>query len=172
MMILSGDPPRSHVLAVLLIVIVALLVLTPWLFAQVPAAALAAGLYGILEGWLAVDGARDWWPMRPPPENDEIDFGLDADDLTMPGVFPTHAAEPPGERTPRTVVQPGAIVHRGGRDVVFVVKDGKASEAAVRTAGRIGDLVEVASGVKAGDKVVLKPSRSLRDGSTVSTGAK
>lgn len=32
MMILSGDPPRSRVLAVLLIVIVALLVLTPWLF--------------------------------------------------------------------------------------------------------------------------------------------
>ncbi|MDV3133328.1 hypothetical protein [Mycobacterium sp. 29Ha] len=75
-------------------------VLAPWLFAQVPAAALAAGVYGILEGWLAVDGARDWWPMRPPPENDEIDFGLQADDLTMPGVFPTHAAEPPGERTP------------------------------------------------------------------------
>lgn len=75
-------------------------VLTPWLFAQAPAAALAAGVYGILEGWLAVDGARDWWPMRPPPENDEIDFGLQADDLTMPGVFPTHAAEPPGERTP------------------------------------------------------------------------
>ena len=99
---------------------------------------------------------------------------------TDPRVLPEMSAKvaflsrevPPGERAPRTVVQPGAIVHRGGRDVVFVVKDGKASEAAVRTAGRIGDLVEVASGVKAGDKVVLKPSRSLRDGSSVSTGAK
>ena len=62
-------------------------VLAPWLLAQLPAALLTAGIYGILEGWLAVDGARDWWPMRPPPENDEIDFGLEADDLTMPGVF-------------------------------------------------------------------------------------
>ena len=64
-------------------------VLAPWLLAQLPAALLAAGIYGILEGWLAVDGARDWWPMRPPPERDEIDFGLEADDLTMPGVFRT-----------------------------------------------------------------------------------
>jgi len=32
MMILSGDPPRSRLLAVLLIVIVALLLATPWLF--------------------------------------------------------------------------------------------------------------------------------------------
>ena len=74
--------------------------LVPWLLAQLPAALLAAGVYGILEGWLAVDGARDWWPMRPPPENDEIDFGLEADDLTMPGVFRSRAGEPPGERTP------------------------------------------------------------------------
>jgi len=75
-------------------------VLVPWLVAQLPAALLTAGIYGILEGWLAVDGARDWWPMRPPPENDEIDFGLEADDLTMPGVFRTRAAGRLGERTP------------------------------------------------------------------------
>ena len=74
--------------------------LAPWLLAQLPAALLAAGIYGILEGWLAVDGARDWWPMRPPPEDDEIDFGLEADDLTMPGVFRTRAAGRLGERTP------------------------------------------------------------------------
>jgi hypothetical protein len=75
-------------------------VLAPWLLAQLPAALLAAGLYGIVEGWLAVDGARDWWPMRPPAERDDVDFGLQPDDLTMPGVFRTLAEEPPGERTP------------------------------------------------------------------------
>jgi RND family efflux transporter MFP subunit len=79
---------------------------------------------------------------------------------------------PPEERAPRTVVQPAAIVSRGGRDVVFVVKDEKAIESAVQTAGRIGDLVEIASGVKAGEKVVLKPPRSLRNGSEVSLQAK
>ena len=75
-------------------------VLAPWLIAQLPAALLAAGIYGILEGWLAVDGSRDWWPMRPPPEREEFDFGLQADDLTMPGIFRTLTEEPPGERTP------------------------------------------------------------------------
>jgi hypothetical protein len=74
--------------------------LVPWLLAQLPAALLAAGSYGILEGWLAVDGARDWWPVRPPADHEDVDFGLDADDLTMPGVFGTRGQEPPGERTP------------------------------------------------------------------------
>jgi branched-chain amino acid transport system permease protein len=32
MMILSGDPPRSRALSILLVVIIAALALTPWLF--------------------------------------------------------------------------------------------------------------------------------------------
>ena len=75
-------------------------VLVPWLLAQVPAALLAAGLYGILEGWLAVDGARDWWPMRPPPQRDDADFGLAASDLALPGIFDSRGQDEPGERTP------------------------------------------------------------------------
>ena len=39
----------------------------PWLIAQIPATFLVAGLYGILNGWLAVDGSADWWPVAPPP---------------------------------------------------------------------------------------------------------
>jgi hypothetical protein len=54
-------------------------VAAPYLFAQIPAAALAAGMYGILEGWLAVAGSRDWWPMRPPPASEVIDFGWEPD---------------------------------------------------------------------------------------------
>ncbi len=73
----------------------------PWLVAQIPAALLTAGIYGILEGWLAVDGARDWWPMHPPEEVDDVDFGfLAPDDLTGPGVFPTRRDDPPGDRSP------------------------------------------------------------------------
>lgn len=73
----------------------------PWLVAQIPATLLTAGIYGILEGWLAVDGARDWWPMLPPDEVDDVDFGfLQPDDLTGPGVFPTRRDDPPGDRSP------------------------------------------------------------------------
>ncbi|MBB3753631.1 hypothetical protein FHT44_006153 [Mycolicibacterium sp. BK634] len=74
--------------------------LAPWLLAQVPATLLAAGMYGILEGWLAVDGARDWWPMRPETGHDTVDFGWAADDVTGPGVFTYAPPDPPGERTP------------------------------------------------------------------------
>lgn len=77
-------------------------ILMPWLLGQLPATALAAGIYGILEGWLAVDGSRDWWPMRPPPATESVDFGLQADDLTMPGIFDTYPTPPVGERTPLT----------------------------------------------------------------------
>jgi hypothetical protein len=72
----------------------------PWLLAQIPAALLTAGIYGILEGWLVVNGSRDWWPMRPPDEVDDVDFGFDVDDLTGPGVFPTRREEPPGDPSP------------------------------------------------------------------------
>jgi hypothetical protein len=75
-------------------------VFVPYLFAQIPATALAAGVYGILEGWLAVAGSRDWWPMRPPPAHEVVDFGWEPDDMSLPGVFPTQATPDPGERTP------------------------------------------------------------------------
>ena len=41
------------------------MLVTPWLVAQIPASFLAAGAYGVLDGWLAVDGSTDWWPMTP-----------------------------------------------------------------------------------------------------------
>lgn len=72
----------------------------PWLLAQIPATLLTAGIYGIAEGWLAVDGARDWWPMRPPEAINDIDFGFAIDDLTGPGVFPTRHDDPPGDPSP------------------------------------------------------------------------
>ena len=76
-------------------------VLAPWLAAQIPAVLLIAGLYGIAEGWLAVDGARDWWPMSPAEDAEEIDFGFtQPDDRTGPGIFPTDPDDPPGDPSP------------------------------------------------------------------------
>lgn len=75
-------------------------VVAPYLFAQIPAAVLAAGIYGVVEGWLAVAGSRDWWPMRPPPIQEVVDFGWEREDLTPPAVFPTQENPDVGERTP------------------------------------------------------------------------
>ena len=71
------------------------------------------------------------------------------------------------EETPRTSVNPAAIVSRNGKQVVFIVKDDKAVETAVTVGGKIGDQIEVREGIKPGEKVVTNPPKKLRNGSKV-----
>jgi hypothetical protein len=59
----------------------------PWLIAQIPATFLAAGIYGILNGWLAVDGATEWWPLTPQQVPADVDYPMGPDDMTAPGIF-------------------------------------------------------------------------------------
>lgn len=75
------------------------------------------------------------------------------------------------ERTPRTAVNPEAVVQRGGRSVVYVVKGDRAVETPVQAGAKLGDWVEV-NGVQAGDKVVLRPADKLKDGSAVKAAGK
>lgn len=79
---------------------------------------------------------------------------------------------PEAERTARMVVQPAAVVERDGAAVVFVVKDGKVAQVAVKSGMKIGELVEVVGKVAVGDKVVVRPPEKLRDGSLVAIAAK
>jgi HlyD family secretion protein len=72
------------------------------------------------------------------------------------------------ERDPVNALQPSAIVSRGGRSVVFVVRDGRLSEIPVQTGRKLGDMVEVkGAALAAGDRVVLRPAEPLRDGERV-----
>jgi hypothetical protein len=64
--------------------------LAPWLIGQIPATFLAAGIYGILNGWLAIDGATAWWPLTPQPVPADLDYPMGPDDMTGPGVFYQH----------------------------------------------------------------------------------
>ena len=63
------------------------------------------------------------------------------------------------ENDPALCVPDAAISSFVGIEKVFVVKDGKALEKNIRTGRRRGDVVEVLSGVTAGDAVVLNPGR-------------
>jgi HlyD family secretion protein len=76
------------------------------------------------------------------------------------------------DRKARPAVNPAAVVTRGGRSVLFVVKADKASEVPVQTGAKLGDLVEVLGGVQPGDKVVLRPGEKLKDGASVKAAAK
>lgn len=78
---------------------------------------------------------------------------------------------PEAERKPRTVVNPEAVVTRDGSSVVFVVAEGRARAVAVQPAERLGEAIAL-SGVKPGDKVVLRPEAKLRDGAAVKTAQK
>lgn len=74
---------------------------------------------------------------------------------------------PEGERSPRLVLQPAAVAGEGDAAAVYVLRDGAAVRVAVKTGMKIGELIEVSGGLKAGDKVVLRPPAGLRDGARV-----
>jgi RND family efflux transporter MFP subunit len=79
---------------------------------------------------------------------------------------------PASQRAARTVVQPATVVQRDGQSVVFVIKEGKAVETTVETGERIGDMVEVLKGPKAGEKVILRPGDRLDNGDSIKSSSK
>ncbi|MES2561749.1 MAG: efflux RND transporter periplasmic adaptor subunit [Pseudomonadota bacterium] len=75
------------------------------------------------------------------------------------------------DNVPRVAVPASAVVARDARSVIYVVREGKAVEVATQADARTGDLVPV-TGIKAGEKIVLKPSDRVHDGVAVATAAK
>ena len=69
-------------------------------------------------------------------------------------------------------VNPEAIVQRGGRTVVFIVRDNKAVAVPVTPGARIGDAMAVTGAVKSSEKAVLRPAETLADGAPVKPAAK
>ena len=74
------------------------------------------------------------------------------------------------DQIPRTAVNQKALVARGEGKAVFLVKGDRAEETSVRTGARIGDMVEVLIGLKAGDQVVLEPPAKLKSGARIKGG--
>ncbi|RJQ49882.1 MAG: efflux RND transporter periplasmic adaptor subunit [Nitrospiraceae bacterium] len=68
-----------------------------------------------------------------------------------------------GEEKPRTSINPSAIITDSGKQYVFTIKGENAMKTEITTGEKIGNMF-VASGVKAGDRVVLNPSTALKDG--------
>jgi RND family efflux transporter MFP subunit len=72
----------------------------------------------------------------------------------------------PAERAPRIAVPAGAVVREGGT-AVFRIDDNRARRVAVTAGEAFGDWVEIRSGVRPGERVVLRPPAALHDGSRV-----
>jgi hypothetical protein len=76
--------------------------LLPWGCLQLAAVPAVAAIYGIAEGWLAVPGSQQWWPLTPPTRpltaEDAAEI-LGGYDLTGPGLLDAQRLNEPGERT-------------------------------------------------------------------------
>lgn len=71
------------------------------------------------------------------------------------------------EEKPRLCVNPDAVINRGGKSFVFLIKQGKAYRTPVTLDGKLGDYEIVNSGLKPGDKLALSPLDKLSNGTAV-----
>jgi RND family efflux transporter MFP subunit len=71
------------------------------------------------------------------------------------------------EEEPKNAVSPAAVMTKDGKSVVYVVQGDTVIERPVIVGEKMGDLVEVREGLTPGDKVVLNPSKKLKNGSRI-----
>jgi membrane fusion protein (multidrug efflux system) len=92
--------------------------------------------------------------------------------LDLPGTTGLRAGQfgrvamPVGE-TSALRVPVSAVVQRGQMELVFIISDGKAQLRLVKTGKRIGNEVELVSGVSAGERVIVENVAGLVDGQPV-----
>lgn len=77
---------------------------------------------------------------------------------------PASGSAPPSRGT---LVPAAAIRQDGGKDVVFVVRDGRAERRAVSLGGTLDDDRQVQAGVSSGDAVIVEAPATLKDGDVV-----
>jgi len=73
----------------------------------------------------------------------------------------------PEEEKPRTAVSHSALVSHGSNYTVFVIQGDRVVETPVKTGQELGEMIEILDGVKAGERVVVKPSGRLKNGSRI-----
>lgn len=69
-----------------------------------------------------------------------------------------------GEQKPHTAINTTAVITRNGKKFVFLIKENHVIKTQIITGTTFGDTIEILSGVKTGDRVVLKPLEKMRDG--------
>jgi len=72
-----------------------------------------------------------------------------------------------GERQPRLAVPKGALVTKNGKQEAFIIEGHRVKLAPVTVGQTLENLVEIQGGLKEGDRVVLDPPASLKDGSRI-----
>jgi RND family efflux transporter MFP subunit len=73
----------------------------------------------------------------------------------------------PGEQRPRLAVSRASIVTRNHRQVVLRIQKNRAVETPVKTGILSGDMIEVLDGIRAGDRIIVRPTDALKDGAKI-----
>lgn len=94
-----------------------------------------------------------------------VKLDLPTDSSLRSGQF-VRVAIPLGETT-SVVVPTSAVLTRGQLELAFVVTNNQARLRLVRTAKRLGDMVEIVSGINVGENVVTEGTAALLDGQPV-----
>jgi len=76
------------------------------------------------------------------------------------------------EMKPRTALNRNAVINRNGKNVSFVIKGDEVTETMVTVGEQFGDMIEILSGLKPGDRVVLKPLEKLKTGTKIKVAEK
>ncbi|MFZ6801317.1 efflux RND transporter periplasmic adaptor subunit [Undibacterium sp. Di24W] len=76
------------------------------------------------------------------------------------------------DQKPVLAINPKTVVDRGGKKVVFRIKDDTVEMIAVNLARKIGDNQEVTGVLQSGDKLVLMPTEKLEAGKKISVSSK
>ena len=65
-------------------------------------------------------------------------------------------------------VPEAAVVTRGGRAVIYQIREDRAVEVPVSTGQKLGGLLEIKNGLKEGDKIIAKIDDRIESGAKVS----
>jgi RND family efflux transporter MFP subunit len=73
----------------------------------------------------------------------------------------------PEEMKPRLAAGRSALIDRHGKTVAYLLEGNRVRETPIQIGKTFGDMVEILSGLKAGDRIVVKPPKGLKDGSRI-----
>ncbi|MFH2076819.1 MAG: efflux RND transporter periplasmic adaptor subunit [Pseudomonadota bacterium] len=73
----------------------------------------------------------------------------------------------PEEMKPRLAAGRSALLDRNGRTFAYLLEGNRVRETPVRVGATFGDMVEILSGLKAVDRIVVNPPKGLKDGSRI-----
>ena len=78
----------------------------------------------------------------------------------------------PEEQKPITAINRSALINHGSRSTVFLIQGDRVVETPLTIGAQFGDMIEILDGVKAGDALVMKPPKRLKNGSRIKIAEK